>query len=76
MVMATRERVSEAMLEQMLKGQESGSPVEAEKCPKCGKPMEDKGREPKMVETRVGSIVMERRRYYCPNCKIGIFPPG
>lgn len=75
-VLAVRKRVSEGMLKQMLSGQESQSPVDGEKCPKCGKPMEDKGKEPKLVETRAGSLLMERTRYYCPECKIGVFPPG
>lgn len=75
-VLKARKRVSEEMLEQILRGQESQSPVEVEKCPKCGKPMEDKGKEPKLVETRAGSVLMERTRYYCPECKIGVFPPG
>jgi uncharacterized protein with PIN domain len=75
-VLIARKKMSEAMLKQMLAGQEVGSPAEVEKCPKCGKPMEDKGKEPKLVETRAGSILMERTRYYCPDCKIGVFPPG
>lgn len=75
-VLASRKKMSEEMLKEMLRGQESQSPVEGVKCPKCGKLMEDKGKEPKLVETRAGSILMERTRYYCPDCKIGIFPPG
>ena len=75
-VLAARKQMSEEMLRQMLNGQESQRPVEAEKCPKCGKPMEDKGKEPKLVETRAGSVLIERTRYYCPNCKIGVFSPG
>jgi uncharacterized protein with PIN domain len=75
-VLASRKRLSEGMLKEMLRGQENQAPVEEVKCPKCGKAMEDKGKEPKMVETRAGSILMERTRYYCPDCKIGVFPPG
>ena len=75
-VLATRKKISEGMLKEMMGGQESQSPVEVVKCPKCGQPMEDKGKEPKLVETRAGSLLMERTRYYCPRCKIGIFPPG
>jgi ssDNA-binding Zn-finger/Zn-ribbon topoisomerase 1 len=75
-VLASRKKISEGILKELLKGQESQSPVEAVKCPKCGKAMEDKGKELKLVETRAGSLLMERRRYYCPQCKIGIFPPG
>jgi hypothetical protein len=75
-VLATRKRLSEGMLKEMLRGQENQAPVEEVKCPQCGKAMENKGKEPKLVETRAGSILMERTRYYCPDCKIGVFPPG
>ncbi len=75
-VLATRKRMSEELLGEMLKDQESQSPVVVERCPKCGREMEDKGLEPKLVETRAGSVLMERRRYYCPHCKLGVFPPG
>jgi uncharacterized protein with PIN domain len=75
-VLVSRKKISEGILKELLKGQESQSPVEAMKCPKCGKAMEDKGKELKLVETRAGSLWMERMRYYCPQCKIGIFPPG
>ena len=75
-VLASRKKVSEALLQQVLSDQESGSLVEGMKCPKCGQPREDKGKEPKLVETRAGRVLLERTRYYCPDCKIGIFPPG
>jgi hypothetical protein len=75
-VLASRKKLSEAMLQQILNGQESQSSVEGEHCPRCGKPMEDKGKEPKLVETRAGRVLLERTRYYCPDCKIGVFPPG
>jgi uncharacterized protein with PIN domain len=75
-VLVSRKKVSEALLQQVLSDQENGSLVEAVKCPKCGQPMEDKGKEIKRVETRAGSVQLERTRYYCPNCKIGFFPPG
>jgi uncharacterized protein with PIN domain len=75
-VLAARKKVSEAMLREVLTGQEGGPQVEGMKCPKCGKLMEDKGKEVKLVETRAGSVRLERTRYYCPNCHLGIFPPG
>jgi len=75
-VLATRKRISEGMLRELLKGQESQRPVEAIQCPQCGQAMEDKGKEMRLVETRAGSLRIERNRYYCAQCKIGIFPPG
>jgi uncharacterized protein with PIN domain len=75
-VLASRKKVSEALLQQVLSDQESGSLVEAMKCPKCGQPMEDKGKALKRVETRAGRVLLERTRYYCPNCRLGVFPPG
>lgn len=45
------------------------------RCETCGTRMEYKGRESKMVETRVGTTQIERSRYWCPECRVGIFPP-
>lgn len=75
-VLASRKKLSEALLQQILNSQETASPVEGVPCPGCGKPMEAKGKEPKLVETRAGRVLLERTRYYCPDCHLGIFPPG
>lgn len=75
-ILAARKKVSTALLEEMLAGEEQREPVEAPRCPKCGKPMEAKGKQPQVVETRVGTLRVEREYYYCAACKAGLFPPG
>jgi hypothetical protein len=38
--------------------------------------MENKGKQPKVVESRVGKVLLERDYYYCGRCEVGFFPPG
>ncbi len=75
-VLAARRALSEAMLEALMTGQENGQPAERVICPQCGQPMENKGSQPKQVETRAGSLRLKRQYEYCPRCKKGFFSPG
>ena len=75
-VLVSREVLSEALLEEMMGGQEAQQPAEAVRCPRCGEEMEHKGRQTKVVETRVGALQLSRHYYYCTRCKAGLFPPG
>jgi hypothetical protein len=75
-ILAARKQISIALLEEMLRGEEQREPVEAPHCEKCGQPMEGKGKQPQVVETRVGTLQTEREYYYCTHCKAGFFPPG
>jgi hypothetical protein len=59
-----------------LEEQEERKPVPGPQCAKCGKEMRYKGEKPTEIESRVGSLKMERGHYYCPACKESIFPPG
>jgi DNA-directed RNA polymerase subunit RPC12/RpoP len=45
------------------------------RCERCGSRLLYKGKESKSVETRVGSTTIERSRYWCPQCREGVFPP-
>ena len=74
-VLALREKLSQAMVESVITSQESVQPVEWS-CPKCGGRMRYKGRKTKGVESRVGEVALERGYYYCAACQQGIFPPG
>ncbi len=51
-------------------------PVPGPQCPTCQQEMHYKGRKKKGLETRSGSVEIERAYYYCPPCKQGHFPPG
>ena len=75
-ILSTRKVLGEAMLEAALTGQEAREPVEAARCPQCGRAMEAKGRQMRVVETRVGTLRLEREYYYCADCEVGFFPPG
>jgi len=75
-ILAARKEISIALLEELLQGEEQRAPVEAPRCETCGKPMEGKGKQPQVIETRVGTLRLEREYYYCAHCKAGIFPPG
>jgi hypothetical protein len=62
-VLMTRKALSEAMLDGVMAGQESGQPAEPVKCPKCGQPTENKGLQTKELETRAGTLRL-RRQYH------------
>jgi hypothetical protein len=46
------------------------------KCEKCGGRMDYKGQKSKRVVTETGEVTVKRAYYYCPHCRVGIFPPG
>jgi hypothetical protein len=71
-----RKAISQAMIEGLLSGEENQGPVEAPACPQCHVAMENKGKREKVVETRLGTLRMEREYYVCPQCGEGFFPPG
>lgn len=75
-ILASRKRISEAAIKALLEGEEEQEPERAPKCAKCGKEMKDKGKRPQVIETRVGTLRIERVYYYCETCKEGFFPPG
>ncbi len=71
-----RKEISQAMIEGLLSGEENQGPVKAPACPKCHVAMENKGKREKVVETRLGTLRMEREYYVCPQCGEGFFPSG
>jgi len=75
-VLELRKRMSMAMAETVLEGQEGKAPVPGAKCPKCGKEMRYKGGHRNQVESRAGMLEVERGYYWCPECEQGVFPPG
>ena len=75
-VLAARRALSEEMVQALLKGEEVREPSAAPLCPGCGQAMENKGKQPKVVESRVGRLLLERDYYYCAGCEAGFFPPG
>ena len=75
-ILASRKRLSEETIKALLEGEPEQEPERAPKCAKCGKEMADRGKRPQVIETRVGTLRIERVYYYCETCKEGFFPPG
>jgi hypothetical protein len=75
-VLAARRALSAEMVQALLRGEEAREPSAAPRCPGCGQAMENKGKQAKVVESRVGRVLLERDYYYCAGCEAGFFPPG
>jgi len=75
-VLELRKRMSVAMAETVLEGQAGKEAGPGPKCPKCGKEMRSKGGHRNQVESRAGTLEVERGYYWCPACEQGVFPPG
>jgi uncharacterized protein with PIN domain len=76
-ILILRRRLSERMAEVLANEQEAAQPVPGPRCPRCHREMHYKGRKTNRIETRVGSVALERGYYYCEHCREeGFFPPG
>lgn len=75
-VLALRKRIGEQMAQSVVDQQAARSPVPGPTCPTCGREMRTKGRKRRRVESRAGSLPLERTHYYCDQCQHGSFPPG
>jgi Tfp pilus assembly protein PilE len=70
-----RQQFGQALSESAIASQENADPVTLPACPHCGKTMRPKAEKGKTVVARVGELKMDRRHFYCPACKRGLFPP-
>lgn len=75
-VLQLRQRLGEQMAQAVIARQEKRQPAEKMICPQCKGELEPKGQKGNRVESRVGSLQLERSYYYCPRCRQGFFPPG
>jgi hypothetical protein len=75
-VLKLRKRMGEQMAQSVVNAQAAQAPVPGPKCPRCGREMHAKSRKRRRVESRAGSLPLERTYYYCADCRRGIFPPG
>ncbi len=54
----------------------TASEEERPKCPKCGQPLEGRGKEKRSLTTNHNqTITLERSYAICPACGAGLFPP-
>lgn len=75
-VLKLRPVLSRRMLEVAMEDQDATQLVETPACPSCGEAMRYKGQKGIAVESRLGTIAVERGHYYCAHCESGLFPPG
>lgn len=75
-VLALRKRMGEQLAQAVVDNQAAQSPVPGPKCPTCGREMHAKSRKRRRVESRAGSVPLERTYFYCDQCRRGSFPPG
>ena len=75
-VLKLRGRFGERLAETLPDQQEKRQPAERVYCPRCGGKMVNKGAKQSQVESRIGSLQIERDHYSCPACEQGLFPPG
>ena len=74
-VLPLRQRLGQAMTQDMIDAQAAQPPMPGPACPTCGREMHLKGPKVKGVETRTGEVIATRDYYYCSHCEAGLFPP-
>lgn len=75
-VLKLRKRMGEQMAQSVVDAQAAQAPVPGPLCPACGREMHAKSHKRRRVESRAGSVPLERLYYYCDDCRRGSFPPG
>ena len=74
-ILELRKRLSEQMGLVVIRAQDATRPVPGPRCPTCQHEMHYKDMKDNTVESRVGSLALERGYYYCQTCRAGLFPP-
>ena len=75
-ILKLRKQFGQRMAEVLLEDQEARKVVPGPECGTCQKEMSYKGMKETGVETRLGTLGLERGYYYCHHCRVGFFPPG
>ena len=71
-----RKEFGQEIAQVAIENQAARTPAPGPTCMQCGKEMCYKGKKRTRVESRSGSLDVERGYYYCPKCKERLFPPG
>lgn len=74
-ILTLRQRLREHMAQTVIANQEATRPIPGLSCPKCGQERHYKERKARGLQSRVGSLSIERGYYYCRPCRVGFFPP-
>ena len=76
-VLKLHRQLSEQMAQTVLAEQDAAmQSVPGPSCPTCGREMRYKGDKAHPLESRIGTIKVQRSYYYCSYCRKGLFPPG
>jgi hypothetical protein len=75
-IVGLRQRFGEQLAGQTLESLESRRSVPGPSCAHCQQEMRYKGQKAVRVESRVGSIKVDRGYYWCAECQEGFFPSG
>lgn len=74
-VLRLRRQLGQRMAEVAIADQDAVQPVAAPRCPQCGEPMRYKGQKGHTVESRAGTLAIQRGYYHCSRCRERVFPP-
>lgn len=74
-VLKLRKQLGEQMALAVMDAQETKRPSPGPLCPSCQKEMHYKDVKANTVDSRVGTLRLERGYYYCQTCRTGLFPP-
>ena len=75
-VLKLRQSLGEQMALAVIDNQDAKRTAPGPHCPQCQREMHYKDMKGDTVESRVGSLPLERGYYYCEYCRTGLFPPG
>jgi hypothetical protein len=74
-VLKLRKQLGEQMALAVIEAQDSTRPSTGAPCPSCQRQMHYKAVKANTVDSRVGTLPLERGYYYCQTCRTGLFPP-
>ena len=75
-VLKLRKQLGEQMALAVIEQQAAKRPAPGPVCAQCQREMHYKAHKDNTVESRVGTLPLQRGYYYCETCRTGLFPPG
>ncbi len=75
-VLKLRGQLGKRMVEILAEGEEATQPAEAPLCPQCRGRLRYRGQKGVTVESRAGTLRVQRGYYHCQQCGSGFFPLG
>ena len=74
-VLKLRKQLGEQLALAVIEQQAAKRPAPGPRCPQCQREMHYKAQKDNTVESRVGTLPLQRGYYYCETCRTGLFPP-